>query len=125
MQNAKDKQSAWEFLKWWTSADVQTAYGRGMEALQGASARYPTANIEALKRLPWPAEDYNSIAKAFAHVQGIPQVPGSYYTARDIQNAFSTVVIDQTEDAREALMDNVKAINDEIASKREEFRLDS
>ncbi len=125
MQNAKDKQSAWEFLKWWTSSDVQTKYGMEMEALQGASARYPTANIEALKKLPWSTQDYKSLSQAFESVRGIPQVPGSYYNARDIQNAFSTVVIDHTEDAREALMDNVKYLNDEITSKRKEFHLDS
>lgn len=125
LNGAKDKQSSWEFLKWWTSADVQTKFGREMEALQGPSARYPTANIEALKQLPWPADDYRNLSKAFEHVKGIPQVPGSYYTARDIQNAFSTVVIEKKEDSRDALMDNVKAINDEIKEKREEFHLDS
>jgi ABC-type glycerol-3-phosphate transport system substrate-binding protein len=48
MNQAKDKDAAWEFMKWWTSKDTQVRFGRDMEALLGASARYPTANIEAL-----------------------------------------------------------------------------
>ena len=60
MEQAKNKDASWEFLKWWTSKDVQVRFGREMEGLMGAAARYPTANIEALKELPWPVKDYNS-----------------------------------------------------------------
>ena len=125
LQKAKDKEAAWEFLKWWTSSEIQTKYGLEMEALQGPSARYPTANIKALESLPWPTSDFKSLTEAFKSVKGIPQVPGGYYTARDLTNAFATVVIDKKIGPREALMDNVRYIDDEITNKRKEFHLDS
>lgn len=54
MKKAKDKEASWEFMKWWTSEATQTVFGREMEGLMGAAARYPTANIKALDSLPWP-----------------------------------------------------------------------
>lgn len=125
LQKAQDKESAWEFLKWWTSSEIQTRYGREMEGLQGPAARYPTANIEALQSLPWPVEDYRNLSRQFESVRGIPQVPGGYYTARNLTNAFAAVVIDKKIGPREALTDNVRYINDEIKNKRREFGLDS
>ncbi len=125
LRKAKDKEAAWEYLKWWTSAEIQTKYGLKMEALQGPAARYPTANIKALESLPWPTSDFKNLTEAYKSVKGIPQVPGGYYTARDLTNAFATVVIDKKEGSREALMDNVRYINDEIKNKRNEFHLDS
>ena len=53
--------AAWEFLKWWTSAEVQAQYGTELEALIGVEARWNTANVEALKSLPWPRQDIEAI----------------------------------------------------------------
>ena len=39
MEQAEDKEASWEFLKWWTSKDVQVRFGREMEGLMGAAAR--------------------------------------------------------------------------------------
>ena len=61
LDNAQDKEAAWEFMKWWTRKDTQVQFGRDMEALLGEAARYPTANIEALEQLPWPVEDYRNL----------------------------------------------------------------
>lgn len=120
----------WEFLKWWTSADTQTIYGREMESLMGASARVATANLEALGNLSWPVRDYKEISKQFEQVQGIPQVPGGYYSWRNLNNAFYSVTEDSantgrtyTKTPREELMDKVLYINAEIDYKREEFGL--
>ncbi len=122
LENAKDKASVWEFMKWWTSRDVQIQFGREMEALMGEAARYPTANIEALEELPWPKKDYDNLNKQWSWVEGIPQVPGGYFTARHVDNAFRKVV-NLGEHHREALLDYVIYINDEIAIKRKEFKL--
>lgn len=124
MANAKDKEAAWEFLKWWTSTDTQVRYAREMESLMGASARYPTANKEALSLLPWPVEDYKTLAAQLETVKGIPQIPGGYYNIRNINNAFYEVVVNKKVGAREALTDAVRYIDDEITNKRKEFGLD-
>ncbi|PWW07453.1 carbohydrate ABC transporter substrate-binding protein (CUT1 family) [Paenibacillus cellulosilyticus] len=122
MQQAKDKEAAWEFMQWWTSSEAQTKFGREMEGLMGAAARYPTANIEALDELPWPITDYRNLSEQFNTVKGVPEVPGGYFTGRHLVNAFYKVVNGKTE-ARESLMDYVQYIQDEIRTKRTEFGL--
>nr|WP_255570167.1 extracellular solute-binding protein [Cohnella sp. CFH 77786] len=122
LQNADDKESAWEFMKWWTDKETQVAFGREMEGLMGEAARYPTANIEALEQLPWPIRDYNNLNHQWKWVKGIPQVPGGYFTGRHLDNAFRKVV-NNGENPREALSDYILYINDEIKIKRKEFNL--
>ena len=126
MSATEHPEEAWVFLKWWTSAPVQTAYGREMESLMGASARVATANMEALASLSWPMKDYKALIAQMGHVQGIPQVPGGYYTWRNVNNAFYTVTTNTATNGitpREALMDKVYYINAEIEYKRKEFDL--
>lgn len=125
-RQTKDEEAAWEFIKWWVSADTQIQYGREMEALMGAAARHPTANIEAFESLPWPTDDYEALKSQFEWLRGIPQVPGSYYSWRNVNNAFYRVVISEDKNKmqpREALTEYVRYINDEITFKRREFGL--
>ncbi len=122
LENAKDKDASWTFMKWWTSKETQIAFGREMEGLLGEAARYPTANIEALEELPWPVKDYQNLESQWQWVEGIPQVPGGYFTGRHLDNAFRKVV-NGNENPREALSDYILYINDEIAIKRKEFKL--
>lgn len=121
----------WEFLKWWTSAETQTLYGREMESLMGASARVATANLEALASMSWPVRDYKALSEQLQSVQGIPQVPGGYYSWRNVNNAFFSVTTDTSQKImdnaaatpREELMEKVYYINAEITYKRQEFGL--
>ncbi|AOZ94609.1 ABC transporter substrate-binding protein [Paenibacillus crassostreae] len=122
MEAAEDKEAAWEFMKWWTSEETQVQFGREMEGLMGAAARYPTANTNALDQLPWPVSDYQNLKAQFEWVQGIPEVPGGYFTGRHLLNAFYKVVNNKVE-PREALMDYTQYIQDEIRTKRKEFGL--
>ena len=126
MNTAKDKEAAWEFLKWWVSSDIQSAYGREMEGLMGAAARYPTANIKAFESLPWPIEDYKALSQQFEQVRGIPQVPGGYFSWRNVNNAFYRVAVAEVKNRlapREAITEYIRYINDEITYKRTEFGL--
>lgn len=124
MADTEYPEECWEFLKWWTSADVQTQYGREMESLMGSAARVPTANLEAFANMPWPVDDYEALAEAFEWVKGIPQVPGGYYSWRNVNNAFYTVTTKtDTASPREELMDKVIYINAEIDYKRQELGL--
>ena len=124
-------EECWTFLKWWTSAETQVLYGREMESLMGASARVATANLEALESLPWPIRDYQALTEQLQYVQGIPQVPGGYYSWRNVNNAFFSVTTDASQKIkdnaaatpREELMEKVYYINAEITYKRQEFGL--
>lgn len=122
LKQSQEKDASWQFMKWWTSKDTQVRFGREMEGLLGAAARYPTANIEALQELPWPIKDYRNLEEQWKWVQGIPEVPGGYFTGRHLDNAFREVVNNGT-NTREALSDYVRFINDEITTKRKEFNL--
>ena len=124
MADTEEKDACWEFLKWWTSAEVQTLFDREMESLMGSAARVATANQEAFENMPWPVDTYEALSEAFTWVKGIPQVPGGYYSWRNVNNAFYTVTTDtDTASPREELMDKVLYINDEITYKRKEFGL--
>ncbi len=124
MADTKEPEACWQFLKWWTSTDVQALYDKEMESLMGSAARVATANREAFEMLPWPVDTYHNLAEAFEWVKGIPQVPGGYYSWRNVNNAFYTVTTEtDTASPREELMDKVLYINEEIRYKRIEFGL--
>ncbi len=125
MADTESPEASWEFLKWWTSEETQTAYGREMEGLMGSSARVPTANYNAFLNMPWPVDDFEALKLSMEWVKGIPQVPGGYYSWRNVYNAFYTVATNtDTALPREELMDKVIYINAEINYKREELELD-
>jgi len=124
MAQADDRDAAWEFMRWYTSAEAQSRLGQGLESLLGPAARYPTANLEAFARIPWPAQDFRTLNEQFEEVQGIPQVPGGYFVPRQLRNAFFSVTESETIGARSALINGVRLINREIETKRREFGLD-
>lgn len=121
--NARDKESSWEFLKWWTDSNTQTDYGIEIEALQGASARWATANVEAFKQLPWANRISRVIEEQWQNVRGVPQVAGGYYTPRSVDNAIRSVV-NENENTRETILDFATEIDEEITIKRKEFDLE-
>ena len=57
------RDASWEFLKWWTSTETQTLFGKEMEGILGSAARHSTANIAALKGLAWPKDDLSQLLK--------------------------------------------------------------
>ena len=120
--DTENPEASWEFLCWWTSAEIQEEYGRGIENKLGASARYPTANLEALAGLPWQLSLYQQLIAQMEWVEGMPEVPGGYFTSRHFNNAFRKVVYNGT-NARKTLLDYTLVIDDEIEEKRREFGL--
>jgi ABC-type glycerol-3-phosphate transport system substrate-binding protein len=111
---------SWEFIKWWTSTDVQLRYGVELEALLGVEARWNTANVEALQSMAWPKQDIEAIAEQWQWFQERPVVLGGYYTPRHISNAWNKVVLQGT-NPREALEEAIRQINRELRKKQEEF----
>lgn len=116
-------ENAWRFLRWWTSKETQYRFGMSIENRLGVSARYPTANTEAFKNLPWSSQEYAVLQTQWENVHGIPEVAGSYYTSRNINNAFRRV-LSYGEDPKEALLDYTKKIDEEISAKRRELGLE-
>jgi len=114
------RNDAWEFMKWWASAEAQVRFGREMEALLGSSARYATANRDAFVQLAWSADDIAVLEGQWDQTVGIREVPGGYYTGRHLANAVRRVITDKS-DPRETILDYSITINGEITKKRAEF----
>ena len=118
----KVRNNAWEFMKWWVSADAQVRFGREMESVLGASARYQTANRDALRRLAWSNEQLAVLEEQMSHTHGFPEIAGGYSTTRHMTNAIRRVITTK-EDPRETLLTYARTINEEIRIKRQEFNL--
>ena len=116
------KNNAWEFMKWWVSTDAQVRFGREIESVLGSSARYTTANRDALKQLAWSADQLAVLEEQMAHTVGFREIAGGYSTTRHMTNAIRRV-INNKEDARETLLTYARTINEEIKVKRKEFNL--
>ena len=120
--NEQVKKNAWEFMKWWVSADAQVRFGREMESVLGSSARYATANKDALEQLAWSTEQLAVLKEQQAWGRGFPEIAGGYSTTRHMTNAIRKV-INEKQDPRETLLTYVHTINEEIDIKRKEFGL--
>lgn len=124
LESSQKQQEAWEFLKWWTRADTQARFGREMESLMGAAARYAPANIETLQQLPWTAEQLRQLNAQWDWVEGVPPVLGGYYVTRQFDWLFRAIVLDH-EPVRDTVLDYAWEIDQEIARKRLEFGLET
>ncbi|MDR0197480.1 MAG: extracellular solute-binding protein, partial [Oscillospiraceae bacterium] len=81
----KDKAVAWEFLKWYTSDEIQTRFGRSMEALVGPIGRFDTANKNAIGNLSWSAVELNKLITQRDALVEIPMIPANYAATRHIK----------------------------------------
>jgi ABC-type glycerol-3-phosphate transport system substrate-binding protein len=121
-KNTRQPDKSWEFLKWWTSKEMQVKYSREMEILQGPSGRVPTANLEAFSELSWPARTMKTMNEQRAYVKGLPELPGSYVVGRYLCTALRYSV-GTGGDPRGILYEWNKKINNEIKARRQEFNM--
>lgn len=116
LKNTKNKQAAWEFLKWWTSADVQLSYTNNLESVLGSTGRIAVSNMEAFEKLSWDTEMKQDIVKAWKNVSEVPEVPGSYYATRSVDLSFWNVV-NANENPKDVLLKWGAEVDDEIERK--------
>ena len=118
----KVRENAWEFMKWWVGEEAQVRFGREMESVLGASARYQTANRDAMRQLAWSNKQLAVLDEQMSHTHGFPEIAGGYSTTRHMTNAIRRVITTK-EDPRETLLTYARTINEEIRIKRQEFNL--
>lgn len=111
---------AWEFLKWWSSAEVQSSFGNLLQSTYGSEYIWPTANQEAFATLPLRSAHKQVIIEQMEWMTEAPWVLGTYMLERELSNAFISVTADGVE-ARRAMDTAVKRINRETYRKLEEF----
>lgn len=118
------EEEAWEYLKWYTGAECQTAYANDMASILGDSAKHPTANKVALASMPWTTEEYVEVQRQFQKLASVPNYPGSYYIDRYTGFAFLDAYNNDADPTTE-LLSYINTINKEITRKRTEFKLET
>ncbi len=121
LNKSDKKELAWEFLKWWSSADTQVRYSADIESVLGAVSRVPTANIEAFSRMGWDNNDLAVLLEQQSYIEEIPEIPGSYYLSRSVDQAYWTVINGKS-GVKDALTKWGKEANKEIARKISEYK---
>lgn len=118
--DSEREKKAWEFVKWWSSTEVQAEFGQTIQITYGDEYMWPTANMDAFMQLPWDT-DHKEVIREFAkNVVDVARVPGTYLLEREMSNAFNDIVVNgQNEQTR--IDKAVKVINREIERKLEEF----
>lgn len=115
-KQVKNKENAWEFIKWFTDTETQVEYGAHIEGLLGVMGRFDTANTEALSRLSWSDSELERLFDQQEELVEIPILPSSYAVTRNIMNAFRETV-NELQNPRDTLIWYNRDINDEIARK--------
>ena len=117
---SKHREEAWEFLKWWTSDQIQLKYSERVESILGPVGRLATANVKALKEMVWDAQMTSALNDQLANIEQIPEVPGGYYVARGIDQAFWNVV-EQNKNPTDMMLEWGAVVDGEITRKLVEF----
>ena len=120
LKKSKDKEAAWEFLKWWTSADIQLRYSQNLESILGPVARVATATVDAFSQYSWNYGDKGILLDQWEKVRLMPQVPGSYHLTRSFDQAFLETVNGENT-ANDAMVKWAASANAEIARKWAEY----
>lgn len=124
IHGCENEKSAWEFMKWHSGSDFQINYSNEMVAILGDSAKHATANIKALKSMPWTNKEYTNLIAQFDNLASIPNYPGAYIIGRYTKFAFLNAYNDAANPVNE-LLGYVTTINKEITRKRNEFGLET
>lgn len=122
LRTSENPEAGWEFLKWWTSADTQLEYSNNCESILGVSGRVATSNVEALTRMGWDKDSVESLVAQWKNLKEVPEIPGSYYTSRCIDQAYWNVV-NNSKNAKDMLIKWAEVADNEIQRKREQYNV--
>ena len=114
------EQKAWQFMEWWSRADIQAEFGQRLQILYGDEYIWPTANLEAFERLPYPTSDKDIILTQAQYILETPRLLGSYMMERELSNAFNDVVVNG-DTVRSRIDEVAKTVLRETERKLEEF----
>ena len=119
-KNSEKKEASWEFLKWWTSKDVQTEYTYTLRSTYGKTYFWLSANMAALHNNPMAEADKQVVLKQINQVTDVTRTPGQYLLERTISNIWTSMVFDGTS-AQVAVDEAKNDVNKEIVRKMKEL----
>ncbi|QJD87044.1 extracellular solute-binding protein [Cohnella herbarum] len=120
MKKSERKDEAWQFLKWWTSAEVQAQYASDIESFYGIEFRWNTANVDAMKTLSWPNDDLKALREQAKWAKNLPYVPGYYFLTREMEFAWNRTVFDRVP-AQESLEKAQMSLQREMYRRQKDF----
>ncbi len=118
--NSSDPEGAWEFMKWWTSFEVQTDFGYTLQSTYGPEFLWLSGNVDAVASSPIDNKDKQVILEQIKWLRDVPRTPGQYMLERGLSNIWNTVTFDGVP-VRVAIDREVIVINREIKRKLVEF----
>ena len=118
-RSKENKEAAWEFLKWYTSAETVAKIQKGFfEGPDKFILMFGTKeSFNSAKFLP---EHRNLISEVLEQGVKMTSIPGGFSTYRYIDFAFNRVVL-QNENPETALKEAAKDSTQELERKRKEF----
>lgn len=119
-ESTDQPEKSWDFLKWWTSTEIQSEFAETLRLTYGNEYMWNTANLEAFSKLPWNEEHKKAILEMLDWIVEIPRVPGNYMTQRSLSNALNNIIL-RNANVRQELAEAQKDVRDEVLSKLEEF----
>lgn len=120
IKKSSKHEQAWQFLKWWTSAETQTRYNNNLQSILGMIGRNAVSNVEAFNNLAWDKDDLVLLNEQWAQIKEVQEVPGSYDVTRSIDQAFWAVLEDHAR-VKDAVVKWSKSADKEIIRKIKEY----
>jgi ABC-type glycerol-3-phosphate transport system substrate-binding protein len=117
---SSNKERAWEFVKWWTSSEIQSEFSHELVTNFGDMFLYMTANIEGFETSSWPEDSKDAILEQWQWIRIPPRLPGYYMLEREISNVYNKAVFEQ-KNYRSALDEAYFNLEREINRKLAEF----
>ncbi|MDX1359602.1 MAG: extracellular solute-binding protein, partial [Clostridia bacterium] len=120
LDDTNKAEEAWEFLKWWTSTEVQTSYSYRLQSIYGPEFIWLSGNLEAVENSSIDIQDKEIILEQVKWLRDGPRTPGQYMLERGISDIWNRSVFDN-EPTRVAIDRQIITINREIRRKMIEF----
>lgn len=120
LKGCKNKENAWEFMKWYVSGETQGKKAVQIESVLGVISRATPASRTAFNRIGWRNSESAALKAQWNNTRIIEEIPGSYYTSRNVSNAFNEVYYNNS-NMRQTLSKWNIEINNELSRKRKEF----
>jgi ABC-type glycerol-3-phosphate transport system substrate-binding protein len=120
LEDTEKAKEAWEFLKWWSSAGVQTSYSYRLQSIYGPEFIWLSGNLEAVENSSIDIQDKEIILEQVKWLRDVPRTPGQYMLERGISDIWNRSVFNN-EPTRIAIDKQIITINREIRRKMIEF----
>lgn len=120
MSSSNYKDDSWEFLKWWTSTNVQSEFGYNLQSTYGPEYLWLSSNIDAILNSQFEQADKEVILESLEWIVDVVRNPGQYMVERGLSNIWTSTVL-SGEPLRVVIQNQVILMNREITKKMKEF----